>query len=215
MAELMDIRNDLDKQSGSTMIEILISIIVFSIGLLGVATSQTYGLTNAQSSMNKTYALQYANELIDVMRANQRISTSRNSTLNLFSNFATVSGNGQGQRVVNNQYANLNTPCNNASSSRSTGCTPTLLAQLELENWRQKIMRLPDGQGQVGFRDPNNLNDDVYRIVITWVDVKAEEERLGKATDTVTTNVAGETMQFATGPNGTGAFYRFVMDFEL
>lgn len=64
------IRSGAKRQSGVTLIEILITLIVLSIGLLGVAALQTMSLRSAQISYQRTQAVNLAYEVLDVARAN-------------------------------------------------------------------------------------------------------------------------------------------------
>lgn len=58
-------------QSGVTLIEILVSILVLSFGVLGVAALHTISLQGAQSSYERTQAVKIAYETLDFIRANR------------------------------------------------------------------------------------------------------------------------------------------------
>ncbi|MFO1259231.1 MAG: type IV pilus modification protein PilV [Gammaproteobacteria bacterium] len=58
--------------SGFTLLEVLITVVIFSIGLLGLAGLQVKGLTLAQDSLLRTTATLLANDMADRMRANMR-----------------------------------------------------------------------------------------------------------------------------------------------
>lgn len=55
---------------GFTMMEILVAVLVFSVGLLGLATLQILGYRLTSDSMHRTVATILANDMIDRMRAN-------------------------------------------------------------------------------------------------------------------------------------------------
>jgi type IV pilus assembly protein PilV len=57
-------------QSGFTLIEVLVAIIVLAIGLLGLANLQTVSLHNDQSAYLRTQAIWLANDMADRMRSN-------------------------------------------------------------------------------------------------------------------------------------------------
>lgn len=59
-------------QRGVGMIEILITVLVLSIGLLGVAALQGYSLRSNQTAYHRTIATNIAYELLDHMRVNRR-----------------------------------------------------------------------------------------------------------------------------------------------
>lgn len=61
----------LRSQSGFTLIEVLITILVLAFGLLGYALLQTMNIRFAQSANYRTQVTNLSSELIDQMRANR------------------------------------------------------------------------------------------------------------------------------------------------
>jgi len=57
-------------QSGMTLIEVLVALLVFSVGILGVATLQLNALKYTDSSMRSMHASFIANDLFERIRAN-------------------------------------------------------------------------------------------------------------------------------------------------
>ncbi len=62
--------NSKKKMAGLTMIEILVTLIVLSIGLLGMAALQLTGLRSANGSIYRTQATLLADDIAERMRAN-------------------------------------------------------------------------------------------------------------------------------------------------
>jgi len=58
------------KQQGFTLLEVLIALLVLSIGLLGLAALQTTGLRSNEMASMRTTATQLAYDISDRMRAN-------------------------------------------------------------------------------------------------------------------------------------------------
>lgn len=58
-------------QTGFSMIEVLVTIIVVSLGLLGFAGLQTYALKSNRIAMQRSLATMHAYSIIDCMRANR------------------------------------------------------------------------------------------------------------------------------------------------
>lgn len=58
------------KQAGFTLLEVLIALLILSIGLLGLAALQTTGLRSNQMASMRTLATQAAYDITDRMRAN-------------------------------------------------------------------------------------------------------------------------------------------------
>ncbi|HMB38999.1 MAG TPA: type IV pilus modification protein PilV [Wenzhouxiangellaceae bacterium] len=61
------------QQRGVTLIEILITLIVLSVGLLGLAALQSFSLQAGQVSLLRTQATNFAYEVADHARANRSI----------------------------------------------------------------------------------------------------------------------------------------------
>lgn len=59
------------RQSGTTMIEVLVTILVMSVGLLGLAALQGFSLQAGQSAYYRTQATNLAYEVADFARVNR------------------------------------------------------------------------------------------------------------------------------------------------
>lgn len=59
------------RQDGTTLIEVLVTILVLSIGLLGLAALQGFSLQAGQSAYYRTQATNVAYEVADFMRVNR------------------------------------------------------------------------------------------------------------------------------------------------
>ena len=67
------------KQRGLSMIELLVAIVILSLGLLGMAGLQASGLRSSQSAFYRAQAAQFASDMAERMRAN--LGDARNYTL--------------------------------------------------------------------------------------------------------------------------------------
>lgn len=107
---------------GFTLLEVLVAIIVFSIGLLGLAGLQILGLKLSGDSLLRTVAAIQANDMIDRMKANAAASSL--GTASPYNNAAKAS------------TANPNCLGMNSSGSLiNTSCTPTQMAQEDFYEW--------------------------------------------------------------------------------
>ena len=112
------------KQAGFSLIEVLVSTIVLSIGLIGIASLQAVSLSNNQSSYMRSQATALAYDLADRMRSNVASATSGMYDPGLMS---------------------LASGCNSTS-----GCTPQQMAQNDLSEWDATLgTHLPMGEGFV------------------------------------------------------------------
>ncbi len=107
------------KQSGFTLIETLVAMVVLAVGMLGVAALYIEGLRSGQASVSRTTAVNLAADMADRIRANSTVP---------------VSYAGAGPGVDNN--------CVNGAAA----CTPAQLAAEDWFWWLQDVQnRLPQG----------------------------------------------------------------------
>jgi type IV pilus assembly protein PilV len=126
--------------AGFTLIEVLVSVIILAIGLLGLAGMQATGLRNNQDAYNRSQATQLAYDLADRMRAN-------------------VAGAATYTAVAPSAATITNT------CSTAAGCTVAQMAQTDLKQWYNNLISaLPSGEGTI------TLSGAVYTITITWDD---------------------------------------------
>lgn len=62
------------RQHGLTLVEILITVVIMSVGLLGVAALHLTSLRNGYDSSSRSRATWLANDIADRMRANQLVA---------------------------------------------------------------------------------------------------------------------------------------------
>jgi type IV pilus assembly protein PilV len=70
---LMSVRK---QQSGFGLIEVLVSLLIVSVGLLGIASLQIVALKNVGSSMERSQAVIQTYSYMDILRANKDKATS-------------------------------------------------------------------------------------------------------------------------------------------
>jgi len=124
--------------TGFTLIEVLIAMLVLAVGLLGLAGLQATSLKNSQSAYNRSQATQLAYDLSDRMRAN--IIGKANYTTVLPSS-ATAKPN----------------------CLTTTGCSPADMAENDLFEWNSAVRNsLPSGIGTIA------VTSNTFTITITW-----------------------------------------------
>lgn len=64
---------------GISLIEVLVAVVVLSIGLLGVAAMQSVALRGGQSSLETSQAVMQTNAILDAMRANSAAAEDYNT----------------------------------------------------------------------------------------------------------------------------------------
>ena len=134
------------KTKGFSLLEVMVAMVIFSIGLLGLAGLMAQSTRFNNSAQYRTQATYLAYDILDRMRANP--SQARNSTLAYNNNFGNTPGN-------NHCY--------------NTTCSLSQLATADKDQWLSSVkLLLPDGDGKVTLPDPG-INR-VFLIEIKWND---------------------------------------------
>ena len=130
-------------QQGVSLIEILIALLVLSIGLIGVASLQLNALQANQSSFHRSQAVNLTYDIMDRLRANHAVATGGN-------NYVT-----NGFTAIGNCNMNFQNVANNS------------VAVNDINGWTNALRcNLPQGHGSI-IRGPNNL----YTITVQWSNV--------------------------------------------
>jgi len=139
---------------GFTLLEVLIALLVLSIGLLGLAALQTLGLKFNHESYQRTQAVYQAYDMIDRIRANQ---TSKASYKNVA----------------------LGSTPSLSGIDCSTGCNAGQLATYDINTWNTaNAAVLRQGRGAIcrgSFGAGPDLTScteggNVFRVGVSWVE---------------------------------------------
>jgi len=140
-------------QGGASMIEVLVAILIFSIGLLGVASTQTVGLTNTQSALHRSYAAQLSYELVDMIRSNP---VEARRAASVFTKFDTTG-------TVPDEVAK----CLKFSTA---GCTTVEMANTVLARWTARLkLTLPEGEATL------IRTGEIFELRIRWADYRNDQ----------------------------------------
>lgn len=130
----------MNKNTGFTLIEVLIAMLVLAVGLLGLAALQTTSLRNNLSAYHRSQATQLAYDLADRMRANV---AGKASYTDILPSAATAT----------------------ASCLTTTGCSTINMAHNDLFEWNRSVSTvLPSGSGTIA------VVANIFTITITWDD---------------------------------------------
>ena len=114
-------------QSGFTLIEVLVALVIVAIGLLGLANLQTIGLQNNHSADLMSRAMWFTNDIIDKARSN--ISQNQSFYRDIYSDTTTYNCNSnitQDQndpKVKQDRQEWVDTVCRELPNARITLCT--------------------------------------------------------------------------------------------
>lgn len=78
------------KTSGVSLIEVLVAIVIFSFGMLGLAGLQTRLMTYSQSSLMRSQAMALTDDVLDRMRVDRQNAVAGNWNTNLDDTAASV-----------------------------------------------------------------------------------------------------------------------------
>lgn len=146
-------KTKMKKSAAFTLIEILITMTILSVGLLGLAGLQATSLKTNQSAYSRSQATQLAYDMADRIRANPAESSKR--------------ADANPNTLANSVYVMANIPNPQPSCGSSPGCIPALMAQNDLAQWFANIRdTLPNGRGSVAV----DANTRIFTITVTWDD---------------------------------------------
>lgn len=139
--------NTKNSQHGFTLIEILIAIVVVSVGILGVAAMQTLGVRYTQNSYMLSIATQQAQDMAERIRSNPAEM------------FNTASGY---YNTITSAFGGTKPDC------ITTTCTSVQRAQLDHAEWTAKNTALFGQSGTVA-----RVGGSSFQINISWNDIEA------------------------------------------
>jgi type IV pilus assembly protein PilV len=141
------------RASGFTIVEVLVSLVILSIGLLGIAKLVLYSAHSNDSAYLRSQATQLAYEILDNMRANPSAASAGNYNTPLTA------------AAVNPGYTCQNTACPVAAN----------LAAYDLYVWKTRLSAptgaLPSGKGSVTVSATAPI---MATIVVQWDDSAAQ-----------------------------------------
>ncbi|MEN8131095.1 MAG: type IV pilus modification protein PilV [Pseudomonadota bacterium] len=141
---------------GFSLIEVLVAVLVLSIGLLGLAGLQKTSISNTHSSYLRSQANYLIYDLIDRMRANR--ATAKTGSYNI----------------------PFDTAPNGTTNCETAICSAADMAVFDRNQWKcllgkwnansvcnttlSIVGRLPDGDGEIA------QNGDVFSVRVRWID---------------------------------------------
>lgn len=142
---------------GFSLIEVLVALLVLSIGLLGLAALQTTSLKYNTDSYFRTQATFFVYDIMDRMRANNTSATVANGGTYDVSSAAAAT-------AIINSYAT----CSSSSCACDTSsCSATDLATYDLGKWYERMAAvLPDAGNSLATIDITATKQ--VTITISW-----------------------------------------------
>jgi type IV pilus assembly protein PilV len=139
--------------NGFSMIEVLIALVVLSVGLLGLAALQAEGLRGSSSALQRTGAVAYASDIADRMRANRMGLASYEVT------FANKVAAGKDHKCAAGHDSE------NVIIAAQT-CDPKQMAEYDLFRWKDEM----DDRNYSGQIASEGLDNTQFTLTVSWKD---------------------------------------------
>ena len=129
---------------GFTLLEVLIALLVLSVGLLGLASLQTRGLAAGHNAYLRSQAVLLARDMAERIRANNNLVLSTESS-------------------ESNAYSTEFAREPGTSDCVNADCNPAQLANFDVDQWLQSLATiLPSGDGRI------RKTGSSYEIRVDW-----------------------------------------------
>jgi len=152
-------------QCGFSMIEVLVTIMILAIGLLGLAALQSRGQQFNHAAYIRTHATLLAYDIMEKIRINEDFAQQ---------DVAEGASNGKGYVAAVRPSSSLDCFAEN--------CTPAQLRTHDLSEWYDRLSAtLPAGSGQI-TADNSTTPIIGYTVTITWA-LRDNERNTGVETD--------------------------------
>ncbi|WP_187408421.1 type IV pilus modification protein PilV [Saccharophagus sp. K07] len=141
------------KQKGSSLIEVMISLFVLAIGLLGILGMQVKSMKFNQSADTYGRAIVLANDIAERIRGNPKNATAYASTA---------------------IPATAPTSCS-TSAFDTPACSPADLVNWDLFNWSNAVQKsLPAGSGEISLKTQGTQS--YIQIIVSFDDSRATDD---------------------------------------
>ena len=170
-------------ESGFSLMEVMVALVVVSIGLLGLAKMESLALASEDVSGTRTIAAMQASSLAAMMHADRGYWGSTSVTAS-----AVVTGGGTGYAVTDTTLTYAASP----SCTGTSSCTPVQLAANDLYNWGTGLQGLlPGYQATITCTPTVAAAPVTCMITVSWVE------------NTIAANAQQTSMSTLPGPSYT------------
>lgn len=157
MITLFQSFKNLERCSGFAMIEVLVTLIVLTVGILGFLGLQTQGLKNNHSAYIKSQVVSVIDDMADRMRANKA-----GLNANLYANIDTSTLSAD---------PGFDCMTNYTETSIANECSSQELATYDIYAWGKTLGSLLfSGQGTVTCNDSPCISGSTHTITVSWDD---------------------------------------------
>jgi type IV pilus assembly protein PilV len=179
-------------QSGFSLVEVMVALVVCSIGLLGLAKMESLALASEDVSGTRTMAALQASSLAAMMHADRGYWASTSATVSaVVTGGASTTGGLTAYNVTDSNLAYGGVPCTYASPSPNN-CTPIQMAAYDLYNWASGLQLLLPGYTATIVCTPTVTAAPVTcTITITWIENAVAANAQQTSISAITTSASG------------------------
>jgi type IV pilus assembly protein PilV len=112
------------RHAGSSLIEVLVTMVILSIGLLGYAGMQVNSMRSTETGRMRSEVIALASDISDRLKANP-------------------------QQLNAGAYIGSLSAISSPPECGSSSCTSQQMRQQDLSNWHERLALLPDGKGGI------------------------------------------------------------------
>lgn len=160
------------------MIEVLVTLLVISLALLGTAGLQSYSMRLNQGGQYRSLAVFLAADLAERMEANKTAAVAGSYALTSTTAVAFLAGGGV-----------ASTAC------ATNACSPTALANYDLSQWQSAVAAsLPQSSWSVTQAVTGAQSN--YTITIGWIDRRSNTSSATQRTTGGTSTTSGESFSY-------------------
>ncbi|MGO0308623.1 type IV pilus modification protein PilV [Endozoicomonas acroporae] len=137
------------KNRGAGLIEVLISLLVITIGILGMAGVHSSSLQYNQSAYVQSQATFLATDMLDRIQANNSLARSGNS-------YQAGMNDLEYSQCIDSNYPN---------SCEAGSCTPQEMAAYDILQWKfQLTCQIPGSKGSITYQDSEGVRTYIIRL---------------------------------------------------
>jgi len=134
---------------GTSLIEVLVTVVILAISLIGIAGLQIFGVRQNHSAYLRSQSTILASDILDRMRANRLQAATTSAYLLNFGDVVPSPG----------------TDCSAVTQS----CAPLQIAQYDMGQWTSAVAGvMPDGEAKIEVQDLPDRR--IYSISLKWRD---------------------------------------------
>ena len=112
------------RHGGSSLLEVLVTMVILSIGLLGYAGMQVSSMRSTETGRMRSEVIALASDISDCLKANQ-------------------------QQANAGAYSGSLSKKSSPPDCESTACSSQQMSNQDLSGWYDRLSTLPDGKGKI------------------------------------------------------------------